>query len=71
MKFITICINWKEHEQKIHDTCSVSVLMPVAKSLNCIIIFMLKKITQCDSLINPERAVCGNGKLELEGKKER
>ena len=32
---------------------------------------MLKKIiTQCDSLINPERAVCGNGKLELEGKKE-
>ena len=45
--------------------------MLVAKSLSCIIIFMLKKIiTQCDSLINPERAVCGNGKLELEGKKE-
>ena len=49
----------------------MSVLMPVAKSLSCIIIFMLKKITQCDSLINPERVVCGNGKLELEGKKER
>ena len=47
-------------------------MMPVAKSLSRIIIFMLKKIiTQCDSLNNLERAVCGKGKLQLEGKKER
>ena len=34
MKLITICINWKEHEQKINDTCSVFVLMPLAKDLS-------------------------------------
>ena len=34
MKLITICINWKEHEQYIHDTCSVFVLMLLAEGLS-------------------------------------
>ena len=70
MKLITICINWEKYEQKIHDTCSVSVLMPVAKSLSCNILFLLqeKKTNTFDSFSNPEGVVCGNSKLELEGK---
>ena len=71
MKLITICINWKEHEQWIHDTCSVFV-MPLAKglSLNNILASKNKSINKYaqDFLINPESVVCSYGKLELKGK---
>ena len=50
-------------------TCSLSVLMPVAKKflLQHNILASEKNNTD-DYLINPESVVCGIGKLELEDK---